>query len=96
MELRVQLFPPLNNTAGCDWVRLSLPAPATLRSVIDALVERFGAQFRRHLYDTEERFVPAWCAFVNGKPIQLNRSEALSTELKDGDEIALLLNLAGG
>ncbi len=96
MELEVQLYPPLNNTAGQSRVQLSLNAPATIQSVIEALVARFGPEFRRHLYDDAGRIVPAWSVFVNGRPVQLNRREKLLTAVEDGDELAFLLNIAGG
>ena len=97
MEVEVQLLPPLCNTAGRNYVRLSLKGPGTMQKVVDALLEMFpDPGFRRHLYDTGERLVPAWCAFINGRPAPLGRGPGLRTAVAHGDEISLLLNLAGG
>lgn len=96
MALAVQLHPPLNNTAGRERVDLVLPKPATIGGVLVDLVERFGPDFRRHLFDTEGRLIPAWCVFVNGRPVQLNRPESLATTVQDGDELSIILNIAGG
>ena len=96
MDLRVHLYPPLNNTAGQARVKLTLAGVVTIQTVVDALIERFGQEMRRHLYDTEGRIVPAWSVFVNGEPIQLNRPENLHTVLKDGDDLSFLMNIAGG
>lgn len=97
MRIRMQLYPPLNAAVGREQVTLSLPGEAaTIRDALDALTARFGGRLSRHLYDAEGRLVPAWCVFVNQKPVYLNRPEALSHPLKEGDDLALLLALAGG
>jgi hypothetical protein len=96
MELLVNLYPPLNNTAGQTRVNLVFDGPVTIQMVVEALSDRFGPPLRRHLYDTEGRLIPAWSVFVNGEPIQLNRPENVQTRLKDGDDLSFILNIAGG
>jgi len=96
MKLKVKLFPPLNNTAGRSQVTVELDGEGTIQQVIDALVAQFGPEFRRHLYDDQDRVVPAWSVFVNHRPVQLNRQENLNTPVEDGDELAFILNIAGG
>jgi molybdopterin converting factor small subunit len=96
MNLRIRLYPPLNNTAGRDRLELSLGEKATIQALIDELVARFGPEFRRHLYDDRDRFIPAWCAFINNRAVHLNQPEALKTPLNDGDEVSFILALAGG
>ncbi|NIQ39479.1 MAG: hypothetical protein GTN81_12940 [Proteobacteria bacterium] len=97
IEVDVKLMPPLKNTAGCDSVKLRLAEKRTIQGVIDALIEQFDTpRFRHHLYDTEGRIIPAWCVFVNERPVQLNSQKNTKTRVEDGDEITFLLNLAGG
>ena len=96
MQVPVHLYPPLNNTAGQAHIQLTLAEQATIQMAVDRLIERFGPEMRRHLYDTEGRIIPAWSVFVNGEPIQLNRPENLRTVLKDGDDLSFLMNIAGG
>ena len=98
IHVNVHLLPPLSNTAGKERVKLTLKTPPTIQRVIEALLERFDSpEFRLHLYDTEGRLVPAWRAFVNGRPsANLGRREDLATPVADGDEITFLLALAGG
>jgi len=96
VNLKVTLFPPLRNAAGRSQVSVSLEGEGTIQAVIDALVAQFGPQFRQHLYDDQGRIVPAWSVFLNSNPIQLNRPEHLLTAVQDGDELAFLLNIAGG
>ena len=96
MNLRIRLYPPLNSTAGRDQLELSLGDRVTIQALIDELVGRFGPGFRRHLYDERDQLIPAWYAFINNRPLHLNRPEALETPLKDGDEVSFILALAGG
>jgi len=98
IEVEVRLLPPLSNTAGREKVKLTLGEGATVEGVIAALLERFDdPEFRLHLYDTDGRFIPAWRAFINGRPIKrLVSPEGRTTPVSDGDEITFLLSLAGG
>ena len=96
MVIKVRLCPPLNNSAGQERVRLVVPGGATVGVILNDLARHFGAEFRHHLFDTQERVIPAWCAFINGDPIRLNRPENLDTVVYDDDELVLLLNIAGG
>lgn len=96
MNLLIRLYPPLNNSAGRDRLELSLGDTVTIQTLINELVGRFGPEFRRHLYDDRDQFIPAWCAFINNRAVHLNQPEALETPLNDGDEVSLILALAGG
>jgi molybdopterin converting factor small subunit len=96
INLLVHLYPPLNNTAGQAHAKLVLDGAVTIQTVVDTLIERFGLEMRRHLYDTEGCIIPAWSVFVNSEPIQLNRPENLQTVLKDGAELSFIMNIAGG
>ena len=51
MDLRVHLTPPLNNTAGRDFLEIPLQGEETVDTLLNQLIERFGPAFRQHLYD---------------------------------------------
>lgn len=96
VRVEVQLLPPLCNTAGRERVDL-VPSRPDLGGVLEALLEEFDSpEFRLHLYDTEGRLIPAWCAFINGRPVRLTQKGGLHEPVKSGDKISLILNLAGG
>jgi len=96
IDVEVRLLPPLSNTARQERIKLTLRKDSTLQLVIDGLAERFGSQFRRHLYDDRGQVIPSWVVFINGRPVHLNRPEALATSVNEGDSISFLLALAGG
>ena len=96
MIVRLKLFSPLSEAAGAGELTLALSEPATLKSVIETLVARFGEGMKRHLYDVDGRVIPSWAVFLNNEVIPLNRPDALKTEIVAGDELAFILNIAGG
>jgi molybdopterin converting factor small subunit len=96
MIVRLKLFSPLSDAAGASELTLALKEPATLQTVVDTLIARFGEQMKRHLYDLDDRIIPSWAVFLNHEIIPLNRPNALGTEIVAGDELSFILNIAGG
>ena len=84
MEIRLKLFPPLSDAAGAAELNLTVGNQATLETVVNALVNRFGNRMKRHLFDTEGRIIP------------LNQPQALEVPVHSQDEISFILNIAGG
>ena len=84
MEIRLKLFPPLSDAAGASELNLTVGNQATLETVVNALVNRFGNRMKRHLFDTEGRIIP------------LNQPQALEVPVHSQDEISFILNIAGG
>jgi len=97
VKVRVHLYPPLNNAAGKSLVEIALDDKSTIADVIDKLAKQFGPEFRKFLFDDRDLIIPGWCARINQRPpLHFNRPDALATEISNGDEISLLLALAGG
>jgi len=96
MIVRLKLFSPLSDAAGATELTLAVEEPATLKTVVETLVARFGEEMKRHLYDIEGRIIPSWAVFLNHQIIPLNKPNALNTEIAAGDELSFILNIAGG
>jgi molybdopterin converting factor small subunit len=96
MEIRLKLFPPLSDTAGASELNLTVGNQATLETVVNALVNRFGDSMKKNLFDTEGRIIPSWAVFMNQKIIPLNQPQALEVPVHSQDEISFILNIAGG
>ena len=96
MIVRLKLFPPLSDAAGTSELALAVEEGNTLKSVVEALVARFGNTMKRHFYDTEGRIIPSWAAFLNQAIIPFNQPGALDAQIESGDEISFILNIAGG
>lgn len=65
----------------------------TVKTVLDKLVEQFGADFERRILDKGEvrRFVNL---YVNGEDIR--HLNGLASQVKDADEISILPAVSGG
>ncbi len=96
MEIRLRLFPPLSDAAGSSELSLTLSDEATLKTVVDVLVARFGNPMRQHLFDRSGRIIPSWAVFLNQKIIPLNQPRALEAPVHPQDEVSFILNIAGG
>ena len=96
MTIRLKLFPPLSDTAGVSEMDLTLGDPADIRSVVDALVSRFGPAMERHLFDRSGKVIPSWAVFLNRKIYPLNQPDSLSARVHAGDDVSFILNIAGG
>lgn len=96
MNLRLKLYPPLSDAAGAVEIILEVKEKATLGDVVEALAARFGADMRRHLFDTEGRIIPSWAVFLNQKVVSFNQPGALNVPVKETDEVSFILNIAGG
>ncbi len=96
MKTRLKLTSPLAEAAGTPELTLTLEDGATLKTVVDLLVDRFGEEMKKHLFDTEGRIIPSWAVFLNQRIIMLNQPRALETPVFPLEEITFILNIAGG
>lgn len=96
MEIRLKLFPPLSDAAGASELNLTVGNQATLDTVVNALVNRFGNRMKRHLFDTEGWIIPSWAVFMNQKIVPFNQPHVLEVPVHPQDEVTFILNIAGG
>ena len=96
MNVRLNLYPPLSDTAGSAEIILEVKEEAMIGDVVQALAARFGDAMRRHLFDTEGRIIPSWTAFLKQRIVPFNQPGAMKIPIKEKDEISIILNIAGG
>ena len=94
MEIEVRLYAMLREIAGMKVLRVSLPPKSSVRDLIDVLLERYGGDFERYIYDGEKRSRRYLSYMLNG--ININSLEKFDTALKDGDVFSLLPPVGGG
>lgn len=94
MEVEVRLYAMLREMAGKKVLRVSLPLKSSVRDLIDILVERYGGEFERYIYDAEKKSRSYLSYMLNG--ININSLEKFDTPLKDGDVFSLLPPVGGG
>lgn len=98
----VRLFTRLREIAGESEVSLSLPEGASLREALEALALKYGAEFRRYLFEGEGHVGPE--GYVDPKPylqflIDGKNVEAIGgmeARLKEGCLLAIVPPVGGG
>jgi molybdopterin converting factor small subunit len=93
VQVTVRFLGPLRDQVGAETLVVDLPAAATYRSLLDDIAPTMKAKLSDWAWDYERR------AFSRRMMVSRNSSADLRDEttlLADGDEILVLLPLAGG
>jgi len=94
MEVEVKFYAMLREIAGKKAERVVLPPKSSVGDLIDLLVERYGDEFARYIYDSEKQVRNFLSYMLNG--VNINSLDRFDTMLKDGDVLALLPPVGGG
>jgi MoaD family protein len=94
MKVGLKIFlPVLPEAIGRKELQVEF-AGETVGDLIEHLATRYGRKARQALYDGQGRLDPVIQILLNGE--QWVTHDRLDTALQDGDEVMLLLMLAGG
>jgi len=94
VEIEVKFYAMLREIAGRRVERIGMPAKSSVRDLVDLLVERYGGDFERYIYDGERRVRSYLSYMLNG--VNINSLHGFDTTLKDGDVFSLLPPVGGG
>ncbi|KON30463.1 hypothetical protein AC482_03810 [miscellaneous Crenarchaeota group-15 archaeon DG-45] len=94
MEIEVKFYAMLREIAGKRHERIEMPAKSSVRDLIDLLVDRYGGEFGRYIYDAEKRERRYLSYMLNG--VNVNSLQGFDTPLSDGDVLSLLPPVGGG
>ncbi|MBI2368650.1 MAG: MoaD/ThiS family protein [Deltaproteobacteria bacterium] len=90
--VRLKLMPPLTWLVGEQEIAVDM-ARAPLKAVLEQAAAQNG-KFRTSMLDAEGNLASEYSCLINDK--QYNASDLAGIEVKDGDEIAIILPLSGG
>lgn len=86
------LFPsPIIKVTGESETEVS---SGTLREVLDRLIEKYGDSFRKIIFEESGEVNRYLIFYIKGRTVP--RSSKMETQLRDGDEIAILIIIGGG
>lgn len=95
ITVKVKLLGVFRGISGKQQLLIKLKKPASIRAVVQKLVELFSLQFEQALIDPELGDPrPNALIMVNGK--EINILEGLKTELDEGDEVVIVPVSHGG
>lgn len=87
------LIPTLPEAIGRKEIEIEF-AGKTVSDLIAHLVERYGRKAKQALYDDQGKVDPVIQVLLNGK-VWVTR-DRLDTALQDGDNVVLMMMMAGG
>jgi molybdopterin synthase sulfur carrier subunit len=94
LEVEVKYYAMIREATGKRKEIVGLPPKSYIGDLIDMLVNRYGEEFARYIYDGEKRVRDYLSFMING--VNVNSLEGFDTPLKDGDVVALLPPVGGG
>jgi MoaD family protein len=94
MKVKLRIFlPMLSEILGRKEVEVEFIGE-TINDLIDHLVAQYGRKAKQALFDDKGKLDPMVQVLLNGEA-WINRDQ-LGTVLQDGDEVILMMMLAGG
>lgn len=94
MEVYVKFYAMLREATGKKREVIEVPVKSSVRDLMNLLVERYGHELGRHIYN-EGKLVRDYLSFLlNGTNI--NSLEGFNTTLRDGDVLSILPPVGGG
>ena len=94
VEIEIKFYAMLREIAGRRVERIGMPAKSSVSDLVDLLVERYGGDFERYIYDGERRVRSYLSYMLNG--VNINSLQGFDTVLRDGDVFSLLPPVGGG
>ena len=95
MKVKVRFFAALSAMAGLKEAEMELIDGATVASLLEGLLARFGEPFRRYVYNEMTGKPKTYLHFlVDGKDISAN--EGFDTKLEHGQSLAIVAAVGGG
>ncbi len=93
--MKVKLLGVFRGLSGKQQLVIKLTKPASIRAVVQKLVELYEPEFKQALIDPElDDPRPNALIIVNGK--EMSVLEGLKTELDEGDEVVIVPVSHGG
>jgi len=93
LKVKVEFFGELREIAGEKEKILEFNDPPTICEVLTLLVNIYGRKFEKIIFD-EGKLSENYIFLINGFNVRFLKGP--DTILKDGDELAILLPVAGG
>ena len=94
MKVNLRIFlPKLPEVIGCKELEVELSG-GKIHDLIDHIVARYGRKAEQALYDEKGELDPVVQVLLNGE-VWITRNQ-LDTALQDGDNVVLMMMMAGG
>lgn len=93
-RVKVKTFSVIRDVLGADVVEVEVGLPATVDSVFNALLKKYGESLKEKIWDPETGEMAPFLIRLNEEIITSKFD--LDRPIKDGDEISLIFPIGGG
>jgi len=93
-RVKVRTFSVIRDVLGAEVVEVEVSLPATVDSVLQALLREYGEDLKQKLWDPEAGEMAPFLIRLNDEIIRSRFDSDRS--IKDGDEMAIIFPIGGG
>lgn len=95
MKVTVEYLGFIRNMLSKKNEELELREGTRLKELLDSLSERYGAEFKKQVYESGQKDVKyGFVVTVNG--VLMDQLNGVETQLKNGDHVILMSLMSGG
>lgn len=95
MKVTVEYLGFIRNMLSKKNEELELREGTQLKALLDSLSERYGAEFKKQVYESGQKDVKyGFVVTVNG--VLMDQLNGVETQLKNGDHVILMSLMSGG
>ena len=93
-RVKVKTFSVIRDVLGADVVEVEVASPATVGSVFDALLLKYGTALKEKIWDPEAGEMAPFLMRLNDEIIRSKFD--MDRSIQDGDQIAIIFPIGGG